>query len=90
MVRKPLLKNDNRTKLFFYDYLSEIPHFFDIFYKQTLHHVSLCHAIVVAPSSSILFRPLSSSSVLFRPLPSQNLAALTYFSLVHTLLFTNL
>ena len=21
MVRKPLLKNDNRTKLFFYDYL---------------------------------------------------------------------
>jgi len=22
MVRKPLLKNDNRTKLFFYDYLA--------------------------------------------------------------------
>ena len=34
--------------------LSEIPHFFDIFYKQTLHHLSLCHAIVVAPSSSIV------------------------------------
>ena len=24
MVRKPLLKNDNRTKLFFYDYLRKI------------------------------------------------------------------
>ncbi len=60
-----------------------------IYFFYLKYHIFLTY-FINKNTTTFLFHPLPSSFILFRPLPSQNLAALMHFSLVHTLLFTNL